>query len=111
MQSRSKRATVTRENKQNTSNDGDRITKLEQQVENLSVSIFKLVDSLKKKVDQKLKKKVAEDSEDEDDTQADSEKKEVESGENKNSIDILKIDFKVDIPVYKGDVDLEKLDN
>ncbi|CAL2266527.1 unnamed protein product [Prunus armeniaca] len=58
-----------------------------------------------------LKKKVFEDSEDEDDTQANPTKKEVESGDNKNSIDTLKIDFKVDIPIYKGDVDPEKLDN
>ncbi|CAL2259851.1 unnamed protein product [Prunus armeniaca] len=61
--------------------------------------------------DQKVKKKVVEDSEDEDDIQADPTKKEAESGDNKNSIDTLKIDFKVDIPIYKGDIDPEKLDN
>ncbi|KAI5317452.1 hypothetical protein L3X38_037159 [Prunus dulcis] len=61
--------------------------------------------------DQKLNKKVVRDSEDEDDTQAYPMKKEAESGDNKNSIDTLKIDFKIDIPIYKGDIDLEKLDN
>ncbi|CAL8998775.1 unnamed protein product [Prunus brigantina] len=95
---------MTGENKQDTSNDGDHITKLEQQVENLSASILKLVESLKtgkssrpstsSEPDQKLKKKVVEDSEDEDDIQADPTKKEAESGDNKNSIDTLKIDFK-----------------
>ena len=44
---RSKRDIMTGENKQDTSSDGDRITKLEQQVENLSASILKLVESLK----------------------------------------------------------------
>ncbi|CAL9000520.1 unnamed protein product, partial [Prunus brigantina] len=88
---RSKRGNTTGENKQDTSNDGDRITKLEQQVENLSASILKLVESLKTgkssrpstsyEPDQKLKKKVVEDSEDEDDIQADPTKKEVESAE------------------------------
>ncbi|CAL9019205.1 unnamed protein product [Prunus brigantina] len=101
---RSKRGNMTGENKQDTSNDGDRITKLEQQVENLSASILKLVETLKtgkssrpstsSEPDQKLKKKVVEDSEDEDDIQADPTKKEAESGDNKNSIDTLKIDFK-----------------
>ncbi|VVA37885.1 PREDICTED: mutant gag-pol poly [Prunus dulcis] len=118
---RSKRDIMTRENKQDTSSDGDCITKLEQQVENLSASILKLMESLKTgkpsrpstsyEPDQKLKKKVVKDSEDEDDTQVDPTKKEAESGDNKNSIDTLKIDFKVDIPIYKGDVDPEKLDN
>ncbi|CAL2256726.1 unnamed protein product [Prunus armeniaca] len=118
---RSKRGNMTGENKQDTSSDDDRITKLEQQVENLSASILKLVESLKigkssrpstsSEPDQKLKKKVVEDSEDEDDIQAYPTKKEAESGDNKNSIDTLKIDFKVDIPIYKGDVDPEKLDN
>ncbi|CAL8120210.1 unnamed protein product [Prunus armeniaca] len=86
---RSKRDNMTGENKQDTSSDGDRITKLEQQVENLSASILKLVESLKtgkssrpstsSEPDQKLKKKVVEDSEDEDDIQADPTKKEAES--------------------------------
>ncbi|CAL2244416.1 unnamed protein product [Prunus armeniaca] len=118
---RSKRDNMTGENKHNTSSDGNHITKLEQQVENLSASILKLVESLKtgkssrpstsSEPNQKLKKKVVEESEDEDDIQVDPMTKEAESGDNKNSIDTLKIDFKVDIPIYKGDVDPEKLDN
>ncbi|CAL2257436.1 unnamed protein product [Prunus armeniaca] len=85
----SKRDMMTGENKQDTSSDGDRITKLEQQVENLSESILKFVESLKTgkpsrpstsyQLDQKLKKKVVEDSEDEDNTQADPMKKKAES--------------------------------
>ena len=76
------------ENKQDTSSDGNRITKLEQQVENLSASILKLVGSLQTgkpshpstsyEPDQKLKKNVVKDSEDEDDTQANPMKKEAE---------------------------------
>ncbi|CAL9019517.1 unnamed protein product [Prunus brigantina] len=76
----SKRDIMIGENKQDTSSDGDRITKLEQQVENLFESILKLMESLKTgkhsrpstsyEPDQKLKKKVVDDSEDEDNTQA-----------------------------------------
>lgn len=37
--------------------------------------------------------------------------KEESSGKNKTPVDTLKIDFNVDIPVYRGDVDAEKLDS
>ena len=58
-----------------------------------------------------LKKKVSEESEEQVDMKPNDKYQKVESYGDKNLVNTLKIDFKVDIPIYKGDIELEKLDN
>ncbi|KAM1507545.1 hypothetical protein TB2_016611 [Malus domestica] len=112
---------MTREDKQETLAGDDRISKLEQQVLNLTVSVSQLVESINSqktshasssnKSNRKLKKKIVEESEEEDDATTDVEEKEAKIGDDKYCVDTLNIDFKVNIPIYKGDIDPEKLDN
>ncbi|TXG50795.1 hypothetical protein EZV62_023319 [Acer yangbiense] len=105
-----------RNEKQDGSSGGDRITTLELQVQALTTAVSNLVNELSTpKVPRaytsevfKPKKKV--DEEDEDDDSLDSDTETDEEEIKVNSMKNLKVDFKVDIPVYDGIINAEKLD-
>lgn len=113
----SKIGTMIKENSKETLiDDSERITKLEKQIKNFTASISKLLENLISPLasiskERYLKKKDDGQNEEEEYVNPNIRDNKEEPTQDRNPKNTLKINFKVNIPMYRDNINAKKLDN